>query len=171
MTSIMINERASREKATAGAKPPTCIHVQSVWVKTRSWGGEAMKLMPIRTVRTADSPTEPAPMIAATGFGSPFPAIARTRNPAKGRAGMSHRRFSMSAFHGARCVGIQRFEVMVEQDHERQADGDLGRGHGEDKDKHNLAVDLPPARPGDDEGKAHGVQHDLDGHEHEHDVP
>ena len=36
MTSIMINERASREKATAGAKLPTCIHVQSVWVKARS---------------------------------------------------------------------------------------------------------------------------------------
>ena len=73
--------------------------------------------------------------------------------------------------HITRSVGIQGFEAVVELEHERQTYGHLGSCHGQDKDKHYLAVNLSPSRAGDHKGQTHGVQHHFNGHEHEHDVP
>src|SRR5512134_275634 len=75
------------------------------------------------------------------------------------------------ASHSARSVGVKGLEAVIHLEHEREAHGDLGRRHGQDENEHDLAVNLPPARAGDDEGQAHGVQHHLDAHEHEDDVP
>jgi HD superfamily phosphohydrolase YqeK len=59
----------------------------------------------------------------------------------------------------------------VEQQNERQSHRDLGRRHGENKQKHDLTVRLSPARARSDERQAAGIEHDLNAQEREDQVP
>src|SRR5579864_4462985 len=110
----------------------------------------------------------PGPMRATARRGRRGPKMASTRKPAKGRAGTSHSRSSISSFHPADGIDIQRPIVVIEPQHKRQADRDFGGGHREDKDEYHLSVWLRPARAGDDEREARGVQHDLERRSEEH---
>ena len=55
---------------------------------------------------------------------------------------------------------------MVEE-YERQSDRHLGGRHGENEQKHDLAVRLRPSRASRDECQAARVEHDLNAHERE----
>ena len=58
---------------------------------------------------------------------------------------------------------------MIEQ-HERQSNRDLSRGHGEDEQKHHLAVRLRPARSRCDKRETARIQHDLNAHERKDEI-
>ena len=88
--------RASRWKLTLGENPATLNHVHKFWLKEYPGGGEEIKVIPIMIVNKADIPTEPAPIRALICLDILFPPRARIKNPAKGRAGINHRTFSIS---------------------------------------------------------------------------
>src|SRR5665213_2469582 len=72
-----------------------------------------------------------------------------------------------STSHGAEGVGIQVVVVMIEPKEQCQADGNLRRRHGQDEEKHDLAVRLAPSRSRRDERDPRAVQHDLNRHQNE----
>ena len=78
------------------------------------------------------------------------------REAGKGQIGMSHKRSSMSAFHFG-SIGVEGFELLMELQCQGQADRHLRRRHGENENKHDLAIRLDPARAGDDKGQASGI--------------
>ena len=75
-----------------------------------------------------------------------------------------------SISHIAYGVGIQRRVMTIEPQDQGQAHGNLRRRHGQDEEKHDLAVGLAPPRPCRHEGHACAVQHDFDRHQNENQV-
>ena len=59
----------------------------------------------------------------------------------------------------------------MEQEYERQSDRDFGRSHCENKQKHYLTSRLPPPGASRDERQAARIEHDLNAHEREDQVP
>ncbi len=72
--------------------------------------------------------------------------------------------------HLAERIRVQRFEPMVQLQHQGQSNRDFRRGHGEDKKKDNLSISLLPSRPGDYESQACCVEHHLERHEHDNQI-
>ena len=60
--------------------------------------------------------------------------------------------------------------LMIEPKHERQADRDFRRRHGQNEEKHDLAVRLAPARACRNESQSRAVQHDLDRHQNKNQI-
>ena len=59
----------------------------------------------------------------------------------------------------------------MEQKHERQSDGHFGSGHCENEKKHDLTVRLSPSGSSRDEGQSARIEHDLNAHECEDQIP
>ena len=59
----------------------------------------------------------------------------------------------------------------MEQEYEAQPDRNFGGCNGENKQKHYLTVRLPPAGTSRDKGQAARIEHDLNAHEREDQVP
>ncbi len=118
---------------------------------------------PISSVSSADRPIEPTPTIAAGFSGSRPRANARIRKPSEREHEHQWQKVEhvLQPFILLSSVDIERLEALIELQHQRQADRDFGSGQREDQDEHDLAVRLPPAAAGDDEGQRGGVQHDL----------
>jgi hypothetical protein len=55
-------------------------------------------------------------------------------------------------------------------DDDRQTDHDLGGGHHQHEEHRDLTVDQTQRPPGRHEGEVHGVEHQLDAHEHDEGV-
>src|SRR5215813_3728929 len=98
------------------------IQVHRTWVYAWPAGGAVTKPAAIRTVTRAESPMDPTPT-AATAFRDHVEPN-RMSNVAlrKGSAGMSHNQLSTSSPHFTDCVHIQRFEPVVDLEHQRQSD-------------------------------------------------
>jgi hypothetical protein len=77
----------------------------------------------------------------------------------------------MSASQLTGRIHIQCSLPLMEKENERQPDRDFGRRHGENKEKHDLTIGLPPARSGRDERQSAGIEHDLNAQECEDQVP
>ena len=94
-------------------------------------------------------------------------------NETAGIAGMiqalfEHRRdqpFSWSTSSRSDAV-----RVAVDEQHDRQADADLGGRDRDDEQREHLAGDRVVERRERDEVDVHRVEHELDAHEHEHGV-
>jgi hypothetical protein len=56
---------------------------------------------------------------------------------------------------------------VIDLQDERQSDGYFSRGHGQDKQKHNLTVGLMPTSPGHHKCQPRGVEHHLERHQDE----
>src|SRR5579862_2760377 len=118
----------------------------------------------------AARPMEPAPRNATMRRLNLEPNSASTAALANGSATTSQRKCSMSASQLAGGVNVQLRLLSVEEQDERQSDGDFSRSHGEDEEEHDLPVGLSPARAGCDEREAAGVEHDLKAHEREDEI-
>jgi len=59
---------------------------------------------------------------------------------------------------------------MIEPKHQRQSDRYFRSRHGQDEEKHDLAVGLAPARSCRNESYSRAVQHDLDGHQNKNQI-
>ena len=93
----MVIDRGSTRKATSTWNEPELIHVNRVWVKTRSSPSS-----PTRPKNTITAVRKAAPIMAVASHparGSPrrLPATSRTRNPVRGRAGISQTASSTGA--------------------------------------------------------------------------
>src|SRR5579872_6894866 len=113
----------------------------------------------------AESAMEPTPVTAMAARDMRDPKIARIRKPTMRNRGMSQRRLSISFFHLAHCIGVERSLLMVELKNERQPHGNLCGCHSQNEEKHDLAISLRPARTRSDKCQTSGIQHHLDGYE------
>src|ERR1700682_4329057 len=111
-------------------------------VPARGWRIQAMA---VRMARTNETPTAAIPT-SAPFFGKRFPKSRMMTNDAVGRAGMIHafRRnqvTSRSALHEVDVVEVDGPAVAVDEQHDRQADTDLGGGDGNDEEGEDLTGD------------------------------
>jgi len=77
--------------------------------------------------------------------------------------------FTISKF--IKFIGIQRFVMMEHLKDQRKAYRHFGSGDGKDENEHDLTVGLTPPRTGDDEHQSGAVEHDLNRHQHENNIP
>jgi hypothetical protein len=75
-----------------------------------------------------------------------------------------------SASHLADPIYIQGLKSVIKLQDKRQPHGNLSRGHGKDKNEHNLPVGLSPMNTGNHKSQASRIQHDFDGEEDEKNV-
>jgi hypothetical protein len=115
----------------------------------------------------AETPIEPTPHAVTTLCDKCDPSTASTHALAKGIATITHNNSIMLPSHLVQRIHVQRFETVVYLQHQGQSNRDFGGGHGENEEKDNLSISLLPSRPGDHEGQAGCVEHDLERHEHE----
>ena len=135
-----------------GWKSATLIHVQRISVYAWSAGGEITKSAATNMVITAETPIEPTPKAVTTRREQREPSTASTSALATGIATISHNNSIRLSLHLAQRICIQRFEVVVQLQHQGQSNRDFRRGHGENKEKGNLSVSLLPSRSGDHKG-------------------
>src|ERR1041385_5558380 len=76
----------------------------------------------------------------------------------------------MTVLHRVDLVDIQGLTVFENRQDDCQADGGFGRGDYHYEEGDEVAVDLLPAIGKRDEAEVHGVEHQLDRHEHGDDV-
>ena len=76
---------------------------------------------------------------------------------------------SISALHLRQLVERDRAPVAVHHQHDRQADADLGGGDGDHEQGEDVPVDVLSPRERD-EVEVDRVEHELDGHQHDHRV-
>src|ERR1700691_5148400 len=69
------------------------------------------------------------------------------------------------------ALDVQRMAILVNGDHNRQADGRFRRGDDNHKEDEYQSVQLIPRARERHECQIYGVQHQLDGHEDRDDVP
>src|SRR6266511_1198510 len=189
-TRIITADKGSSRNVNATLKSPEVIQVNA-----RSAIARASGSMPTsRQTESAETKNDPimAPHATApdTDFVSRRPTPAFTRNPRKGRSGISSsmpppqpwnakaaksakKRLALRALR-ALCstssspfqrrpgVGVQRFLVAEERDDDRQTDGRFRRRHGHHEEHDDLPVGRSERAPERDERQVHRVQHDLD---------
>src|SRR5260370_10181850 len=129
-----------------------------------------MKLTATRAVTNADRPIEPTPAAATALRDKREPNSMSTSALAKGNAGISHNKLSMLPPHPADRVHVQGLEAPIDLQHQCQAHGYFSRRHGQNEQKHNLAIGLMPSRPGHHEGQTSGVEHHLKQHQAENKI-
>src|SRR4051812_41978194 len=76
----------------------------------------------------------------------------------------------MSVLHRVDLVDIERLTVFVNRQDDRQSDGGFCGGYYHHEECDEMAVDLLPAIGKRDEAEVHGVEHQLDRHEHGDDI-
>src|SRR5687767_9061077 len=94
-----------------------------------------------------------------TPFGRRRPSMALTRKPTSGNSGISAS--TESPLEQRECVGVERFAVAEQRDHDRQADRGFGGRHRHHEEGDDLAVDIAAKAPEGDERQVHRVQHDF----------
>src|SRR4029453_18807994 len=119
--------------------------------------------------------TRNAPIIAAQAIppDTPLlnrrPKLALIRKPANGSNGI---RISMPLpLQRGEHVGIQRFAMAEQADHDGQANRGFGGGNGHHEEHDDLAVRRAERAPEGDEAQVHGVQHDLDREQDGDEIP
>src|SRR4029079_7326175 len=107
------------------------------------------------------------------------PTVAVTTKPASGSAmirttsSWSRLTTRPSSPHRVVLVDERRLAVTEDGDDDRQPDGRLGGGHGDDQERDHRAVPLQVRHEGADrdDGEVDAVEHELDRHEHRDRVP
>src|ERR1039457_80656 len=127
-----------------------------------------------------------SPVASQPARGSPSrrPKSISTAAPNNGRSGTIPARPSRSraftpslrspcrsAFQDPQIVGGSVPPATEDGQDDRQPDGDLGGGDDEGEEHQHLAGRVVERPREGDEGEIHGVQHQLDAHEHDDDVP
>src|SRR5690349_8496352 len=154
-TRIITADSGSRRSAKAALKSPEVIQVNSCWTMARASG--SMPTSP----HTAASETANEPAIAAqasapeTGLLRRRPKLALTRNPRNGSSGISSS--TSLPFQLREHVGVQRFPLAEQRDHDRQADRRLRRGDGHHKEDDDLTVGRPHRAAERDKRQIDGV--------------
>jgi hypothetical protein len=95
------------------------------------------------------------------------PNSTSTSAVAKGNTRINHNHLIASSFHLAQHVDIQGLEAAIDLQHQCEPHGYFGGCHGQNEQKHNLAVGLKPSSSGDYESQPCGVEHDLKRHQYE----
>src|SRR5690349_8105986 len=113
---------------------------------------------------------EPTPTTDTTRRAIRVPKTANSAKLKNGIAGMTPVSWSTLPFHFAGAIGVKHAVLVIEAQEQRQADGDFGCRHGQNKKEHHLAVRLHPMRARRNECQPGGIEHDLNGHEREHEV-
>src|SRR6185503_16708407 len=169
--------RLSTAKPAVTSKLPDGIHVSSVWRTPSS------PKPPVSAVATTTIPIAHAIPTAQTGtrwarFPSRRPTTAVNRKPNRGRAmisGTSRSNISRSLAHRVVLVDQRRLLVAVDRDDDREADRRLGGGDGHDHegDDRTVEPELRSRREGRerDDREVHGIEHQLDRHQHADRVP
>src|SRR3989304_893703 len=70
----------------------------------------------------------------------------------------------------ARLIDVQRLELMLQPEEQSNPNANFSRRRRQDENEHHLAIRLPPARAGHDEGQSGGVQHHFHEEQYEEDV-
>src|SRR6266516_2099688 len=115
--------------------------------------------------------TAPIP-ISAPLPGRRLPKNTMRKKATAGSDGISHEKriTGASPFQEVDLVDVDRFAVPVDEDHDGQANPDLGGGNGDHEQGEDLAGDLPQVGGERDQVDVDGVQHQLDGHQDQHRV-
>src|SRR5947208_9960947 len=106
--------------------------------------------------------------------GSRRPKNRMTRNETKGIAGISQalrRKNSASALNDVDVGEVDALLVAVDQEHDRQADADLGCRHCDHEQGEDLPGDVVVEGAECDQVDVDGGEDELDRHENEHTVP
>src|SRR5580765_6455195 len=138
MTRIITDDRGSSRSVNAAVKSPEAIQVKTWFAIARdSWSRPTSR-------QTATSDTRNDPIIApqatapAAALLTRLPKLAFSRKPRNGSSGM--RISKPSPFQAREGVGVQRFLVTEQADHDRQADRRFRGGDGHHEKDDNLAV-------------------------------
>src|SRR5919108_163715 len=143
---------------------------------TAAWWGLSPPITPNRIVRLMTQPTATARMpTGAPPSGRRLPTSRMTTQAARGRAGTSQASSFIGLLSPAQqvdLVDVDRLAVAEDQQHDRQADADLGGGHGDHEQREHLAGDelVPQVGAERDQVDVHRVEHQLDAHQHHHRV-
>src|SRR6476646_4705796 len=164
--------RLSTRKPTSTEKPPAGIQCQSVTATVVSPPPPSTLAT---TIIAASHDRTTAPTGAQNASRpSRRPIVAVTMNPASGRAMMRTTRACnmvtrrASSAHRVVLVDERRLAVAEDRDDDRQPDRRLGRGyrHDQQRDHRAVALQLRDERAERDDGQVHGVEHQLDRHQH-----
>src|SRR5688572_15634924 len=159
------------------SKWPLCHHTQC-W-STTVW-------LPIQSIATNTDRTKLAPTArmpdSAPPFGSFLPKKRMTTNDNAGSSGMSQAFSEMpastawvtasvarniSALHEVDLVEVDADPVAVDEQDDRQSDAHLGGGDGNHEEGEDLPGGVVELGGEGDEVDVHGVEHQLDAHQHE----
>src|SRR5262245_61979081 len=152
----------------AGAGPIS-IQVQAV-CDTRWSGADDSAVTAPSDTRNAAS-TVPHAMTPTTRFDSRAARSPHTTNPANGSSGMSQSRSVIaSPAQQADVVDVGGLPAPEERQDDREAHGRLARRDRDHEQREDVADHRLHLVGEGDEGEVRGVQHQLDGHEHDDDV-
>src|SRR5215813_8935863 len=108
MTRVITSESGSRYNAISGRNPATSIQDQRSWAYALFTGGALKNETETTMAMTAEMAMDNTPTAATVLRGKRPPIKRSSAALANGTAGISQRRSSMSAFHPARGIGVQR---------------------------------------------------------------
>src|SRR5580658_10352282 len=121
------------------------------------------------TTQANDSATDPTAKVLINALGMRRPKSPFARNPSSGRIGISQR-FMLSVLHRIYVVDHQRRAVLEDRENNRQSHRGFGGGHHHDEEAEDVTIHLLELVRERDKAQIHGIQHQLDGHEHGDDV-
>src|SRR5579864_8000830 len=159
-TSTITADSGSRRRAKLALNSAELIQSNTRSAIARDPGGR------VTSWRTARAETAKDPMMAeqaiapAALLASLRPPPAFSRKPRNGRSGISSS-IDSPLQHRER-VGVQRFPMPEEGDHDCEPDGRLGGGDGHHEEHDDLPVSGAQRAAESHERQVDGIQHDLD---------
>src|SRR4051794_24359807 len=153
--------------------PPDCHQVTAWWTGSRrcsaSWE-RPIHWTAHTTAITHDAPTARIPT-SDPFFGRCLPTARITKNETAGTNGMTQTASSTPLPLQRVDLGeVDRVQVAVDDQDDRQADTDLGGGDGDDEQGEDLPGDVVVEGAERDEVDVDGGEDELDRHQHEHAV-
>src|SRR5687767_14654572 len=166
MNNAMVTDSGSTRNPSCTSRLPTGSQSNSTCWNRRSCSGSLNRPMKTATDATKAPPHMIVANQPASGSPSLRPPTTSTRKPNNGSAGISQTSSTTSAFQCRDVVGGGAGAASHERDDDAEADHDLGRGHDEHEEHDRLSADVVEVLGEGDEREVHGVEHQLDAHEH-----
>src|SRR5580658_858684 len=161
----MVIESGSTSSAAGTCSVPTEIQLNRLTVTSREECESNKKNS--ATASTKLPATTPVPMTPTCFSLRYFPSRSIETNPHRGSKKMSVAIGAISALHLRELVDRGGRATAEDRDHDAESDRDLGGGDDHHEEDDGLTADvIQRAREGD-ESEVHGVQHQLDAHEHD----
>src|SRR5581483_193187 len=167
--STIVIDNGSTRKPSCTLRLPTGSHSNRICCTRRSCSG--LSNNPANTI-TAVTNAPPHISVAnqpASGSPSLRPNTTSTRKPASGSAGINQTRSTTCPLSLESChvVGGRARTSAHEGDDDPEADHDLGRRDDEHEEDDDLPADVVERTGERHEREVHGVEHQLDAHEHD----
>src|SRR5229473_5099607 len=159
-TSTITADSGSRRRPKLALNSPELIQSNTGCAIARDPGGRATSCRTARAETTKDPVMAAEAIVPAARFASLRPAPAFSRKPRNGSSGI--RSSIDSPLQHRERVGVQRFPMPEQRDHDREPDGRLGGGNGHHEEHDDLPVGGAQRAAEGDKRQVHGVQHDLD---------